>query len=254
MTISPSQLNDNFLNLTDSPNTFVGNSGKGIVVNSGATALEFSSVASYSSSPADIPPIIPSIYDDEFNGVSLDPKWGWYYYGAPTSVSVANGKLLLNFAVDRSGMENASILAQSAPDQSFSIVAKMHAFQHMYSWQGLFMGNSSFGNDSMICIGYGWNIPTVYVTIRVGNGWLTINSDYPYLSCKDVYLKATWNKSTAKFRGWVSPDGLIWLPVTNGTTDDNNLTTINYFGLGFLPNFWPDANMAVSVDYFRVTL
>lgn len=255
--IFPSQLNDNFLNLTDTPNTFVGNGGKGVVVNSGATALEFSSVASYSSSPADIPPIIPSIYDDEFSGTSLNPKWGWYYNGAPLSVNVNNGKMFLTFNDVATNFQYVNVIAQPAPNQSFTILAKMSSSQIHYVFCGLFMGDSSFGAESPILIGMGYNSTVMACPMyRSGSSWIILNTTIP-LSPNNLYFKATWNKATAKFRGWASPDGLVWLPITNGTTHDNNLTTINYFGMAFLSAFYYGSrvtSMGLSVDYFRVTL
>lgn len=64
-----------FVQLTDTPNDYVGDGGKVVVVNAAETGLEFQEAAGAGPFDVDLPPNTPSTYDDEFNDESLDPAW-----------------------------------------------------------------------------------------------------------------------------------------------------------------------------------
>jgi hypothetical protein len=84
-----------------------------------ATAL----AALYKLFPGDKPPAVPSAYDDEFGGSSLDPKWTFVNQGgAAFAESDGNGRL-----VAPSGTENWRMIMQPCPAGDFTVTFKFAA-------------------------------------------------------------------------------------------------------------------------------
>jgi hypothetical protein len=223
-------------------------------------------------------PVSPSIYDDEFNGTSLDPKWVWLFAGAPTSgvesYNVANGKLNVTFGFDGQDEYNnnwntrAHILAQVfSPSSDFILDVKLSCLCFCCSPIGIFMGSSIADYNGPFFYGpRGYVVgdyPTRYVTnvfletqYAGGGAWNYYRSRT--VSGINTYLRVTWINSTKKAKSWWSLDGKNWCSTPNGDFYDfrigNNFTRI---GLVFFANKAEppetDRNIA-SVDFFRITL
>jgi len=225
-------------------------------------------------SAEDIPPSNPSIYDDEFDGATLDTKWSWLFAGAPASgvesYSVGNSKLNVTFGPDSGVAANfgsdAHVLVQTAPNSDFTITIKMSylsAYTNLYSPIGIFLGADTFdyangpllfgvssflsGPSTTVRIMYCYDTPSTWVNIqsrRIGG----INT----------YLRVTWDNTLKKVRCWFSGKNLIWMPVTIlGPTNckiGNNLTR---FGLVFWRGYSGVADSdreIATVKFFRVTV
>ena len=254
--------------------TYVGKAGKYLAVNSAATKVELATVTIPPNPfPGDDPPSSPSIYDDEFDGSSINPKWSWLFGGAPTSgvesAVVGSGRLQISFAPDSGVFANfwteAHVLAQPAPDQSFTIVSRLNClFKPSYpTISGLFIGTATSDPNGFIISGCScpWAQSSgqqMAAGMKYINAGVEVTLMGQSVAMNGIWLKITWNKSTTKFRGWVSPDGVVWVPTSDGSTNSNGLTTITRFGLCF----WAYSNIVgqhvdrsiASVDYFRVIL
>jgi hypothetical protein len=222
----------------------------------------------------DVPPSSPSIYDDEFNGSSLDPKWSWLMAGAPTSgvesYAVNSGRLRVTFGLDSAVRANfgteAHVLAQVAPASSFTITAKVNYWPLSTNVcpVGIFLGASTY--DAV-------NGPFLFgIAPRTANSanktmalychtnsstWVSVLSRV--VSGAGTYLRVVWNNSTQKVRAWVSNDGYgtLWMPATiDGPTGCRIGYNLTRFGLVF----WAGRSIAgssdreaASVEFFRVT-
>jgi hypothetical protein len=100
-------------------------------------------------SAVDEPPETPDPMDDEFEGVSLDPKWSWVNQGGATAV-VQNGQLELT-APANSGNQ-VRILVQTLPAGSWEFRAKMAVSGALANYRnnGLALRETSTGRIASI--------------------------------------------------------------------------------------------------------
>jgi len=269
MPITPSQQNNNFLNLSDTPNSYSGQGGKLVAVNDTANALAFGAVptAAYT---MDNPPVNPSIYDDEFDGTTLNTtKWSWLLAGAPSSgvesYGVSKGKIWATVGWDSYYSANWTemhSLSQSAPNTSFTIFAKVNMYQAIGGFYGIFMAdrlNTPIHRGFCLGIGNYDYIQQVSCASfsRTADGSIGSLSSGSFVAGNGCYLKMVWNNSTKIMYNYVSPDGYSWWtqPFYNSAWS----ITPSVFGL-----FWwaycstsktPHIDRGgASFDFFRVTL
>ena len=223
----------------------------------------------------DAPPSSPSIYDDEFDGIMLNPKWAWMFAGAPTSgvesYAVSSGKLNVTFGLDSAVKANfgteAHILAQVAPASSFTITTKINYWPYVYNTcpVGIFLGASTYDavNGPFLfgvaprTPGYPNKTMALYCYTN-SSTWVSVPSRT--VSGINTYLRVVWNNSTQKVRAWVSNDGYgtLWMPATiDGPTGCRIGYNLTRFGLVF----WAGRSVAnssdrdaASIEFFRVTI
>jgi hypothetical protein len=216
----------------------------------------------------DQPPLIPSIYDDEFNGSSLDPKWSWLMAGAPTSgiesYNVTNGKLNVFYGWDSGLFANfgteAHVLAQAVPNASFTVTAKVNCTPLGHLPVGIFLGASTwdsangpylFGIKSVsgICS------HNMLQTRWCETSWDAVDDRAVF--GVNTYIRVVWDNTNKLVRSWTSADGVVW--VTSSLNANrrikNNLTRFGLvFGAMYVGGNELGLSNFASVDFFRVTL
>ena len=272
MTITPSQQNNNFLNLSDvTPDSYSGQGSKLVAVNDTATSLAFGSIptAVYS---ADTPPINPSIYDDEFDGTTLNTsKWSWMLAGAPSSgvesYGVSKGKVWATVGWDSFNGSNWAteqhVLYQIAPNASFTITTKVNMYQAIGGMYGIYM-SSDYIDSTWKYKGfrggignYGYAQYEPFAMTWTNYGTLSIFNSGVNVPGNGCYIKMVWNNSTKIVRIYSSLDGYSWWDIV-----------MTYRNWDFIPQrfglFWwaycdssktPHVDRSgASFDFFRVTL
>lgn len=273
MTITPSQQNNNFLNLSDTPNSYSGQGSKLVAVNDTATSLAFGSIptAVYS---ADTPPINPSIYDDEFDGTTLNTnKWSWMLAGAPSSgvesYGVSKGKVWATVGWDGGEYGNwwpdQHVLYQVAPNASFTITTKVNAYQAIGGMYGIYM-SSDYVDTTFYYRGYragiGYRGIDTYppTSLAWTNNWsIKHMATGCVVSGKGCYIKMVWDNSTKTASIYSSLDGYSWWCITFAGYDQWIELIPQRFGLMWWARCTSDKTPHVdrggaSFDFFRVTL
>lgn len=139
----------------------------------------------------DVPPLVPSSWDDEFNDGAIDVKWAWANQGSATAVE-SGGKV----AIKPRGDAMWCGLVQALPAGNWEITAKM-------SWGGDYIADSYAGifllpaTDGKI-IGLALGKDSTANSIIRGeawNAWATYASqilayNYPV---NTIYLKIRWD-------------------------------------------------------------
>ena len=115
-----------FLALTDTPESYLGQGTKVVAVKADGSGLEFvtgsgGSSGTYYENPIDEPPAIPHAMDDEFSDTAMDSKWSWINQG--TSAWTENGRYGAMDLVP--GGDHTRLLVQEAPAGDFAVSAKI---------------------------------------------------------------------------------------------------------------------------------
>lgn len=169
---------------------------------------------------ADTPPMVPNVWDDEFNGDTLNPAWEVHDFGSGI-IKVENGSLQATGI----GGQGAGIFKALAPP--FRVETKLvYASPHNYSWTqiALMLVDSvaqkfySFGlqgrTNQGICV----------LNQRVyGNAWSVSNPAndgqdivYPNSPYSSAYIGVEDDGTTLRMQ--ISPDGFHWLTIREEPT------------------------------------
>lgn len=142
----------NFLGLYDTPDAYTDMAGKIVKVNATEDGLEFGEVSSgdtYYENPIDEPPASPSVWDDEFNVESLDPKWSWVNQGT-SAVTVSDSHVFLDAA---SGVDVGRGIIQVPPTGDFTAIAKINMEAFIENYYGFGIGFFNSANNRMLHVG-----------------------------------------------------------------------------------------------------
>jgi hypothetical protein len=243
-----------FLVLTDTPNSYLGQGTKVIAVKPDGSGLEFvtngggSSGASYQY-PIDMPPAAPHAMDDEFTDTVMHGKWSWINQGS--SAWTENG---FYGAMDLlSSGDNTRLLVQTAPAGDFTATAKIlisGAKLNYYSF-GICLYNST--NNKRIIFG------KCCRENSSGMQAIKFNSNTTYSS--DAYLNGGWDSNFVYVRirklGTsyyldMSLDGDFWWQVFTETIS-TFLSAISHVGVGYFRNNTNGVTYKGRCDWFRVT-
>lgn len=134
-----------FTGLSDTPASYAGQANKVAAVKSDESGLEFVTPSSDPLAyPLDIPPAIPSSWDDDFTALSLDAKWQWVNQGGASYTYNGDGQIKMNYP---SGAANGRWLVQDAPAGDFTMRAKLIGTNAIsrYATAGIIIGRASDG-------------------------------------------------------------------------------------------------------------
>jgi len=198
----------------------------------------------------------PSIYDDEFNGSSLDPKWTWYIAGAPASGNeynnVAHGRLNVCADVGTSVFSSVHCLCQDLPAQNFEFYAKLYSTR-LTNYQSVDLVLLDSATPNAFLIHHGFHNTSGSAAALWGNTWTGSYSDYlnnANFPLNPTILKLGYNVSTKVVTVYHSHDGFNWNLLY---TSSGLVWTPTRFGLAF--NGSQSAGLTYcNVEWFRVTL
>lgn len=161
--------------------------------------------------PADVPPAVPSAYDDEFVG-GLGGGWWWEFAGAPAAVvapysedwGVGVEGLWMRFIQGGSSFATAHCLYKSSPATwTATIKVRGIGISNNDCW-GIIAGQGA-GN---ICILKRNEEATPLVAVdRYGPGLLSFLLQ-THVCGRETYLRMRWDGT--KFSFWCSRDGTGW--------------------------------------------
>lgn len=242
------------LQLIDTPDSYLGQSGKVLVVNPEANGLAFQYIegggsASTAINPADIPPAVSHLMDDEFFDETMDAKWIWVNQG--TSAWTENGRY---GAIDlTSGSDHMRLLVQTAPVGDFTATAKVIILGPRLNYFnfGLCLYNSATGRRVVWgkCCRSGYS----------GMQAIRFTSNTSYSS--DPYLQGGWDSSFVYVRirkaGTtlyfdMSIDGEFWW-TSFSEAITAFLATVSHVGLGYFRNNTNGITYRGACEWFRVT-
>jgi len=245
-----------FLALSDTPSSYLGQGTKVVAVKADGSGLEFvtassggSSSGTYYENPIDMPPAISHPMDDEFADTVLDGKWSWINQG--TSTWTENGSY---GSMDLlSGGDHTRLLVQEAPAGDFTVTAKLTVLgpKSNYFNFGLCLYNSA--NSRRIV--FGKCSRSGYSGIQA----IKFTSNTAYSS--DAYLNGGWDsifiyvrirKVGTSYYLDLSYDGDFWWQIFTETIS-NFLSAISHVGVGYFRNNSSGVTYRGRCDWFRVT-
>ena len=243
-----------FLALTDTPDSYLGQGTKVVAVKPDASGLEFvtnsggGSATTYEN-PIDMPPALPHAMDDEFNDTVLDSKWSWINQG--TSVWTENGRY---GAIDiLSGTDHIRLLVQGTPAGDFTATAKLTVLGPKVNYFnfGLCLYNSANGRRVV----FGKCCRSGYSGIQA----IKFTSNTAFSS--DAYLNGGWDsifiyvrirKIGASYSLEMSADGDFWWQVFTESIS-NFLSAISHVGVGYHRHNTSGVSYQGRCEWFRVT-
>ena len=243
-----------FLALTDTPDSFLGQGTKVVAVKADGSGLEFMTTNGGSSGPVyenpiDMPPAVPHLMDDEFNDTVMDSKWSWINQG--TSAWTENGRY---GAMDiLSGGDHTRLLVQQVPTGDFTASAKLTVLgpKANYFNFGLCLYNSA--NSRRIV--FGKCCRSGYSGIQA----IKLTSNTAFYS--DAYLNGGWDsifiyvrirKVGTSYSLDMSAEGDFWWQVYTETIS-NFLSAISHVGVGYHRNNTSGVTYQGRCEWFRVT-
>jgi hypothetical protein len=243
-----------FLTLTDTPNSYLGQGTKVVAVKSDGSGLTFvtnsgSGGGTYFENPIDMPPAMPHAKDDEFIDTILDGKWSWINQG--TSAWTENGSY---GAIDiLSGGDHTRLLVQEAPAGDFTATVKISVLGPKVNYFnfGLCLYNSANGRR----IVFGKCCRSGYSGIQA----IKFTSNTVFSS--DAYLNGGWDsifvymrvrKVGVSYSLDMSADGDFWWEIFTETIS-NFLSAISHVGVGYFRNNTSGVTYKGRCDWFRVT-
>lgn len=215
---------------------------------------------SYTSYPEDEPPVHPSIYDDEFNGNSLDPKWTWIFAGEPNTGNetyrVGDGFFSMTIDSDGSSADcNANhAIVQTNPSQNFEFMAKIGgtAWSNYHAAAiGLFTypdpTDRMFSVKKGVHSGY-FNAASCWIYENTG-GSHSDKANFPDLNSYSIF-KVHYNISTQVATFYVSHNGFTWRKIYTSSAISWAPTHFGIAG-GAISSNGP---FDIIVKWFRVNL
>ena len=243
-----------FLELTDTPDSYLGQGTKVVAVKADGSGLEFVTNSGGSDgttyeNPIDLPPTSPHAMDDEFIDTVMDSKWSWINQG--TSAWTENGRYGAMDLV--SGGDHTRLLVQEAPAGDFTATAKLTIFGAKLNYHafGLCLYNSA--NSRRII--YGKCNRSGYAGIHA----IKFSTNTTYSS--DPYLVGGWDtnfiyvrirKVGISYSLDLSVDGDFWWEIFTESIS-NFLSAISHVGVGYFRNNTNGVTYKGRCDWFRVT-
>ncbi len=244
----------NFLELTDTPDSYLGQGMKIVAVKADGSGLTFvtnsgGSGGVYYENPIDMPPATPHVMDDEFSDTILDGKWSWVNQG--TSAWTENGKY---GAIDiLSGTDHIRLLVQQAPAGDFTVSAKLTVLGPKVNYFnfGLCLYNSANGKRIVFgkCCRNGYSgIQAVKFTTNT-----TFSSD-AYLNggWDSIFIYVRVRKVGTSYYLDMSADGDFWWQVFTESIS-TFLSAISHIGVGYHRNNTSGVTYQGRCEWFRVT-
>ncbi|MFH1485264.1 MAG: DUF1349 domain-containing protein [Chloroflexota bacterium] len=202
--------------------------------------------------PMYVLPLVPSAYDDEFQRVTLDPKWSWTNEDATHwSLSANPGYMRIVTQIgdlpQRETGPAHNLLLQSPPTGDFEMVTKVDfAPGANYQQAGLIAYESDAVSARLVrSFVNGGQVISFTTSMR---GWSDFASSNTPFTGTTAHLKIRRTGTT--WEGYFSSDGTTWtLLAARGVTElDNYKIGVAAF------NGWPaDAPESIAdFDYFRV--
>jgi hypothetical protein len=243
-----------FLALTDTPDSYLGQGTKAVAVKADGSGLEFvtsngGSGGAFYENPIDIPPATPHAMGDEFADTVMAGKWSWINQG--TSVWTENGSY---GAMDlSSGGDHTRLLVQEAPVGDFTATAKLTVCGPKVNYYnfGICLYNSANGRRII----FGKCNRSAYSGIQA----IKFSSNTTFSS--DAYLNGGWDsiyiyvrvrKTGASYSLEMSADGDFWWQIFTETIS-TFLTAISHVGVGYFRNNTSGVTYKGRCDWFRVT-
>lgn len=213
--------------------------------------------------PFDVPPAVPSAWDDEFTSNTLDPKWTSPANSGSTIVQVLQQDMIILKANISSGTGNGGFygIRQNAPvAQSFTVSIKMDHSSMVTSSNivGLFVarvggpmwvyGPYTDNSDAA----YAFNYSGYSETGAVGNYVSGVNNELKYTAVANSsrngrWLRMVYNYAASTIAFYWSMDGINWTLQTTATSIGN----IDRIGIALFRGV--QFNHLLLVDWFRVT-
>ena len=199
---------------------------------------------------ADIAPVPPSSYDDEFSGNTLSAKWTVAHAGTATIV-IAQDRLQMQIATNAS--EEVTAITQPISG-NFTVFTKSYIplIQANYNFQGIYAGNSASGKFLTFWNGFhsGYGSDGVFNLMRftdftTQSGATVVGANYGRRDF--VYQKLVNDGTNLKF--YLSNDGLIYFLVATEALS-SFVTAVDRIGLcGMTYNASTGNNL--SFEFFR---
>jgi len=243
-----------FLELTDTPDSYLGQGTKVVAVKADGSGLEFvtnsgGSGGVYYENPIDEPPSIPHAMDDEFTDTFVDEKWSWINQG--TSDWIENSRYGVMDLL--SGGDHTRLLVQEAPTGDFTATAKLTVLgpkANYYNF-GISLYNSANGRR----IVFGKCCRSGYSGIQA----IKFTSNTSYSS--DAYLVGGWDsifiyvrirKEGTSYYLDLSTDGDFWWQIFSESIS-TFLSAISHVGVGYFRNNSSGVTYRGRCEWFRVT-
>lgn len=247
---------------------FTGSQGVGFVGSIGFTGSAGSGGSSIGADLVDAPPTSPSVWDDEFDGVSLNPKWDITTFvtsGMSPIIAVKQGRLVLS-AAPTGGLQR-QWLVQSAPSGDFRIRTKLYINTAAFASSSPFANNIGVG---MICSSLGGSPGYWFGTIRTHTSNINPRLDDITHGVIVGTLSGTggggshdlfnvsielWiqirQDSTSMYSDY-STDGITYVNFYSAVKTDQGFSVpFDYIGL-FVDNADSTHDVSGSIPYFRV--
>jgi hypothetical protein len=203
--------------------------------------------------PIDVPPALPTVYDDEFTGTSIDAKWTQVNFRTnATTWTIGSGYLVATDVNQGNDVFNG--LMQSAPSGPWEITASIATMSPVFQ-------NYTFPAGILVAGGLTENDPVhslLFATWTGGDAHL-VNQDATWTSVQNGnqftaahfgrgYVRCSWDGTSFSW-SW-SPDGLGWILLKSGPPG----FTPAYFGIGSDVNVPGGAgNTMATYAWFRQT-
>ena len=151
-----------FLTLTDTPDSYLGQGTKVVAVKADGSGLEFvtgggGSGGVYYENAVDMPPAVPHVLDDEFVMTTLDTKWRWV--NQSTATAVPDGRVL-RITAPKGAIACRGIVQSKPASSDVTIVTKFCGCNYWgnYAKTGLLISESLSGKQLGIWHAYdsGW--------------------------------------------------------------------------------------------------
>lgn len=201
----------------------------------------------------DAVPVVPSVYDDEFNGNALDAKW--MEYGTNYTLNVGGGSVRFKFPANRAGTNKAGF-RQTLPAGNFTATAKIKVFWEANDsvFIGLFVQQAA--NNKYHGIGYVYNGAAQQYSLAVQRGGndtdftgLVNDVLYSSSSFRDVYFRIKYDGTNYYFQ-WSLDGGYFETAYQIAKLGffSSQATLVGVGGYGFGSN-----EKFVFIDWFRVS-
>ena len=243
-----------FLALTDTPDSYLGQGTKVVAVKADGSGLEFvtgsgGGIGSYYENPIDAPLASPHTMDDEFTDTVMDEKWSWINQG--TSAWTENGRYGAMDLVP--GGDHTRLLVQEAPTGDFAVSAKITLGGSKLNYYnfGICLYNSANGRRII----YGKCCRSGYSGIQA----VKFTSNTAYSS--DAYLNGGWDsifiyvrirKEGTSYALDLSYDGDFWWQIYTESIS-TFLAAVSHVGVGYFRNNTNGSTYRGRCDWFRVT-
>ena len=243
-----------FLDMTDTPGSYLGQGTKVVAVKADGSGLEFVTGSGGSSgttyeNPIDEPPASPHAMDDEFSDTVMDSKWSWINQG--TSAWTENGRYGAMDLVP--GGDHTRLLVQEAPTGDFAVSAKITLGGSKLNYYnfGICLYNGANGRRII----YGKCCRSGYSGIQA----VKFSSNTSYSS--DAYLNGGWDsifiyvrirKEGTSYALDLSYDGDFWWQIYTESIS-TFLAAVSHVGVGYFRNNTNGSTYRGRCDWFRVT-